>query len=99
MRRLAGAERERGCEVALAGPEGPAGASGLAEPAREAGLAPALALERARGAHPWRDRRDAARLRERLRASRVDVVHAWHTRDHVLAWRAARALAARPLVA
>ncbi len=96
---LARAQRERGDEVALACPEAPDGESGLADRARAAGLVPALVLERARGAHPWRDGRDAARLRQRLCAGRFDVVHAWHTRDHVLAWRAARALATRPIVA
>jgi len=96
---LAEAQRARGDQVELACPEAPAGEAGLAERARRAGLAPALVLERARGAHPWRDRRDAARLRERLGAGRFDVVHAWHTRDHVLAWRAARALGERPLLA
>jgi glycosyltransferase involved in cell wall biosynthesis len=88
---LACAQRERGDEVALACPEAPAGESGLADRARRAGLPPALALERARGARPWRDRRDLARLRQRLGGWRPDVLHAWHTRDHLLAWRAAAA--------
>ncbi len=96
---LAGAQRARGDEVALACPDAPDGESGLADRARGAGLPPALLLERARGVHPWRDRRDAARLRERLRAGRFDVVHAWHTRDHVLSFRAAHALAGAPIVA
>src|SRR3972149_466270 len=78
---LAGAQRASGDEVALACPEAPAGESGLAARARGAGFAPALLPGGARGAPPWRARRDAARLRERLRAGRFDVVHAWHTRD------------------
>jgi len=40
--------------------------------------------------HPLSDRNDAARLRTWLRANAIDVVHCWHTRDHVLAWRAVR---------
>jgi len=87
---LAAAQRARGDEVALACPDAPAGEWGLGDRARGAGLTPALILERARGAHWLRDRRDAAGLRALLRAQRFDVVHAWHTRDHVLAWRAAR---------
>src|SRR3972149_766429 len=81
---LAGAQRARGDEVALACPGAPAGESGLADRARGAGLAPTLVLERARGAHPWRDRRDAARLRERLRSGRVRAVHSSATRGHAL---------------
>src|SRR5262245_51354531 len=96
---LARAQRARGDEVALACPDAPAGESGLADHARAAGFGPAPVLERARGARPWRDRRDAVRLYERLRAGRFDVVHAWHTRDHVLCFRAARWLAGVPLVA
>jgi glycosyltransferase involved in cell wall biosynthesis len=93
---LAGAQRGRGDAVALACPEPPAGEAGLAERACAAGLAPALLLERGRGARPWRDRRDARRLRAWLRAREPDVIHAWHTRDHVLAWRARRGLARAP---
>ncbi|MGI9592288.1 MAG: glycosyltransferase, partial [Myxococcota bacterium] len=61
-----------------------------------AGLAPALDLERARGANPWRDRRDLARLRALCADFAPELIHAWHTRDHLLGWRAARGRA--PLV-
>jgi len=40
--------------------------------------------------HLLGDRADAVRLRALLRAQAIDVVHCWHTRDHVLAWRGAR---------
>jgi glycosyltransferase involved in cell wall biosynthesis len=40
----------------------------------------------------WRDRVDARRLADAVREGDFDIVHCWHTRDHVLA---IRALAAR----
>ncbi len=93
---LAAACSELGHEVALACPEAPGeGRSSLADEARRAGLEPVLQLDRARGARPWRDARDARALASRLRAHPVDVVHAWHTRDHVLALRARRRAGAR----
>jgi glycosyltransferase involved in cell wall biosynthesis len=91
MLRLLLAQRARGLEAELACPEAPdAAAGGLAERARAEGVRPVLALERARGARPWRDRADARRLAALLSAGGFDLVHAWHTRDHVLAWRARR---------
>lgn len=91
MLELALALRARGHEVALACPEPPPGAGeSLAAAARSAGLAPALALERAKGIRPLRDAADAARLRELLAERDVGIVHCWHTRDHGLALRAAR---------
>jgi glycosyltransferase involved in cell wall biosynthesis len=45
-------------------------------------------LERRRGVHPLADRADLAHLRAALEVGDFDVVHCWHTRDHVLAWRA-----------
>jgi len=91
MLRLALALRARGHEVSLAAPEPPPGAGrSLAEEARAAGLAPDLTLARARGVRPLRDRNDVAALRRLAQERGVDVVHAWHTRDHVLALRALR---------
>lgn len=85
------AQRARGHDARLVCPEAPEGlGEGLAARARAAGIAPELALEPIRGAHPWRDRLDAGRLRAHLALRPADVVHAWHTRDHVLAWRAGR---------
>jgi hypothetical protein len=46
------------------------------------------ALERARGAIWWRDSQDARRLAGLLDQRPFDVVHTWHTRDHVIAVRA-----------
>ena len=84
------AQRARGHQVGLACPDPPqADASGVAQRAREAGVEPELSLEPRRGARPWRDRGDASRLRALLAVRPCDVLHVWHTRDHVLAWRAA----------
>jgi len=90
MLRLAGALRARGHAVALACPDPPPGseADGLASRARDAGLAPILTLGRGRGIRPLGDLPDARRLRAVLGAPGFDLVHSWHTRDHVLALRA-----------
>ncbi len=89
MLQLAAAQRAAGHEVALAcAPAPPESEPSLRGRAREAGFAPVLELERARGVHPLRDRGDAARLRALLAQRGFDVVHTWHTRDHVLALRA-----------
>ena len=90
MLRLLLAQRARGDEAALACPEDPEGhAPSLAERARAAGVEPVCALAPLRGARWWRDAADAGRLRALLAERRFDVIHSWHTRDHVLAWRAA----------
>jgi glycosyltransferase involved in cell wall biosynthesis len=80
--------RARGHEVWLACPPAPRGASGLEAHARAAGASPALALSRGRGVRPWRDREAARRLRDFVAERDVEIVHAWHTRDHALALRA-----------
>ncbi len=86
MLRLALALRARGHEVSIAAPEAPPGAGrSLAEEARGAGLPPAVTLARGRGLRVPRDARDARALRACLDARDVEVVHAWHTRDHLLA--------------
>jgi glycosyltransferase involved in cell wall biosynthesis len=90
MLRLLLAQRARGQQAELACPEAPKPAErGIAARAREAGVEPVLELERQRGARPLRDRADVGRLRDLLRGDRRDVLHVWHTRDHLLAWRAA----------
>lgn len=94
MLRLAVAQREAGHDVALACPAPPEPRRSLAGEASAADLPPALVLERARGVRPLRDRGDVARLRARLEDG-VAIVHAWHTRDHLLALRAARGLRPR----
>jgi glycosyltransferase involved in cell wall biosynthesis len=97
MLRLAEALRAGGHDVALAYPEPPPGASdSLAARARDAGFASDAALERRRGARLLADRADVARLGDALARQRAEVVHCWHTRDHLLAWRARRGLPARP---
>ncbi|HTF34074.1 MAG TPA: glycosyltransferase family 4 protein [Myxococcota bacterium] len=87
--RLALALRDRGHEVSLAVPEppSPSGRS-LASEARAAGLAPSLALSRGRGLALPRDARDVRALRAFRAAHGVELVHAWHTRDHLLAFAA-----------
>jgi len=88
---LAGAQARRGHDVRLACPEPPEpDQPGVAGYARQSGLAPVLELERARGTRPVQDRVDVGRLAAVLAARPADVVHVWHTRDHVLAWRAVR---------
>ena len=87
--RLALALRERGHNVVLAAPEAPsASARSLASEARAAGLAPSLVLSRGRGLALPRDVRDARALRAFRAAEGVELIHAWHTRDHLLAFAA-----------
>jgi glycosyltransferase involved in cell wall biosynthesis len=90
MLELAVGLRERGCDVAVACPEPPEpGARGVAAEARARGLEPALVLGRGRGVRPFADAADARRLRALVAGRGVELLHAWHTRDHVLALRAA----------
>jgi len=90
MLRLALRQRERGFDVQLACPEPPAGAGrSLAGEAKLLGLPAAVSLARGRGVRPIGDRSDVARLSALLDRADVEIVHAWHTRDHVLALRAA----------
>jgi glycosyltransferase involved in cell wall biosynthesis len=92
MLALAGALRESGAALWLACPPSPLGVErSLAGEAAARGLAPALALARGRAARPFADRPDVRRLRAFLDDHDVEVVHCWHTRDHLLALRAARA--------
>jgi glycosyltransferase involved in cell wall biosynthesis len=91
MLRLLVAQRERGHEAELACPEAPAGGgAGVADRARAAGVEPVCRLAPERGARLRRDAPDARRLRAVLEERGFEVLHTWHTRDHVLAWRAAR---------
>ncbi len=89
MLQLLLAQRARGCTAELACPEDPSGRpDSLPQHARAAGVEPVLALSRARGAIWWRDTADARRLESLLGQRPFDVVHTWHTRDHVIAVRA-----------
>ncbi|MGH0034307.1 MAG: glycosyltransferase family 4 protein [Myxococcota bacterium] len=82
--------RERGHDVRLACPEPPLpGERSLAERARAAGIEPALELDRGRGIHPFRDAPDGRRLRDLVEAQGTELIHAWHSRCHALALRAA----------
>ena len=84
------AQRARGCEAELACPGAPAGAaSSVMCQARAAGVEPVLEMPRGRGAIGWRDGGDVRRLRALVNRRRFEVLHTWHTRDHVLALRAA----------
>jgi glycosyltransferase involved in cell wall biosynthesis len=95
---LMAALRRRGHRVELVCPEPPPGANrSLAAEARRRGLEPIATVEAERSA--WRPG-DAERVRRlaRLLADEAlggpfDLVHTWHSRDHVLA---ARALARGP---
>lgn len=90
MLELACGLRERGLDVAVACPEPPEpGARGVASEARARGLEPALVLARGRGVRPFADAGDARRLRALVAERGLDLLHAWHTRDHALALRAA----------
>jgi glycosyltransferase involved in cell wall biosynthesis len=90
MLQLLLAQRARGCTAELVCPEDPDGRpDSLPQQARAAGVEPLLALDRARGAIWWRDTGDARRLAGLLEQRPFDVVHTWHTRDHVIAVRAA----------
>ena len=92
MLKLGQGLRARGHEVWLACPEAPeADARSVAGEARLQGMAPSVRVSRGRGARLWGDRADVVRLAGFIEAEGVDVVHAWHTRDHVMALRAARA--------
>jgi glycosyltransferase involved in cell wall biosynthesis len=92
MLRLALAQRERGHVVALACPEPPAPERrSLAGEARAAGLAPLAILSGADGRLGLGSAVDAATLGRAVDGHDAEVVHAWHTRDHLLAWRALRA--------
>jgi glycosyltransferase involved in cell wall biosynthesis len=93
MLQLLLAQRDLGHEVELACAEaGPETDPSLARRAREAGAAPLLTLGCARGVHWRRDTPDVLRLRALLEQRRFEIVHTWHTRDHVLALRAAAGL-------
>jgi glycosyltransferase involved in cell wall biosynthesis len=98
MLRLSLALGARGLDVDLACPEPPSEAGrSLAGEARAAGLAPRLAIPRGRGARWLRDAGAAAELRALVLARRIDLIHCWHTRDHLLALRV-RGRARRPVI-
>lgn len=87
--------RARGHRVDTAFPLPPQERAGLIERARERGVEPLLRLARGQGWRPLRDRRDVRRLRKLIARGDYDVVHAHHTRDHILARLALRGLPTR----
>ncbi len=91
MLQLLLALRERGHEVDLvcARPLDELGPS-LAGEARQAGAAPVLEIAPARGLRWRRDAPDVGRLRALVASGGFDLLHAWHTRDHLLALWAVR---------
>ena len=100
MLKLALGQRARGHEVHVACPEAPGeGRRSVAGEARIQGVPPALEISRGRGVQPWGDRADVRALAAFCEAESIEVVHAWHTRDHVLALRAVRRVSgASPVV-
>jgi glycosyltransferase involved in cell wall biosynthesis len=85
--------RQRGHRVELVCPEPPSGAGrSLAQEARRGGLGPIETTEASRSA--WRpgDAAPVRRLAHWLASDAIggpfDIVHCWHSRDHVLAARA-----------
>lgn len=93
MLRLCEALRERGHEVSLVCPEPPQPERrSLAGEARAAGLAPVATIAGAGGPVGLGLGADVTLLAGAIERARPDLVHAWHTRDHLLALRARRAL-------
>lgn len=89
MVRLARGLREMGHRVLLAAPPPPsAGVRNLEEEAKSAGFSLARKLSYSHGTRPLSDRRDIQVLRELVTSNDISIVHTWHTRDHILAWRA-----------
>jgi len=100
MLRLGLAQRERGDEVHLACPMAPhPSQGGVSQEAEKAGLLPELAILRGRGLRPLADRVDVKALHALLEHHEIDIVHTWHTRDHLLALRAAGARRGRGVTA
>jgi glycosyltransferase involved in cell wall biosynthesis len=84
---------ERGQRVELVCPEPPDGANrSLWQEAVKRGLKPIASVEDGRSAWRMGDRARVRRLRRWLETEEIggpfDVVHCWHSRDHVLAARA-----------
>jgi len=92
MLRLGLALRGRGHSVYLACPQAKGDGRSLASEACQVGMTPDLILERAKGVRVFSDREDIQRLAAFLHEHRIEVVHTWHTRDHILVLRALRHL-------
>jgi len=89
MLQLLLALRERGHGVDLVCARAPGDLEpSLAGQARLVGAAPVLEFARARGLRWRRDAPDVEQLRALVESRGFDLVHTWHTRDHLLALRA-----------
>ncbi len=83
-------QRARGHEVALACPAPPPGVgASVLERARAVGADPVHELSRGRGLRWGRDAAEARFLADLIERCDFRVIHTWHTRDHLLALRAA----------
>lgn len=101
MLRLGVALRARGHTIDFVFPDPEADSSrNLASEMDRAALSRRSRIGRGQGVRPFRDRCDVETLAELFRETRPDIVHCWHTRDHVLALRARRKTArdARPVI-
>lgn len=92
---LMNALRDRGHQVDLVCPKPPPGSNrSLWDQASIRNLDPIRSLEAMRSAFVLRDTKRVARLRRWLETDELagpyDIVHCWHSRDHVLAARALR---------
>ncbi len=87
--RLSSALRARGHRVLL----GLIAGDRFEQKAREAGLFPVERLPLEVRGHPIRMLTDLRRVREIVRAERVDVVHVHHSHDHWLGWLGRRSAA------
>lgn len=89
MVQLALGLRERGhtVDLACAAPP-PDEERGVAIEAERRGVAPVLTFAPGRGVRPVGDLQASRAVARLVRSGRHDVVHTWHTRDHVLALRA-----------
>lgn len=98
MLQLALGQQQRGHELWLGCPVAPASADrSVGEEAKALGLVPSFEVPVGRGVRPLGDRPAVRALVGFLEEHRIDIIHTWHTRDHVLALRAvARSRGARP---
>jgi len=88
MLRLCEALRARGHQPSIVCPEPPEERRSLASEARAAGFAPVATLSGEGGAFGVGTRADVEVVASACETSQPDLIHTWHTRDHLLALRA-----------